>query len=97
MTLGEKIVRTEFNPSELDIVSQIKQKSAEVINMCVDIQKINVQKHTNILNTEIIHTTERRDQLDDEVMESTRLIEKAMDAYEEATMWAVKAATVKIK
>lgn len=32
-TLGEKRVRTEFNPSNESIVDQIKQKSAELINL----------------------------------------------------------------
>jgi len=34
MSIGEDRVRTEFNPSKSDTVSQIKQKSAELINMC---------------------------------------------------------------
>lgn len=34
ITLGEKRVRTEFNPSKDSIVDQIKQKSAELINLC---------------------------------------------------------------
>ncbi len=33
-TLGEQRVRTEFNVSNSGIVDQIKQKSAELINMC---------------------------------------------------------------
>lgn len=32
-TLGEIRVRTEFNPGNNDKVSQIKQKSAELINL----------------------------------------------------------------
>ncbi len=32
-TLGEARVRTEFNPSQSDTVSVIKQKSAELINI----------------------------------------------------------------
>lgn len=32
-SIGEKRVRTEFNPSNNDLVSQIKQKSAELINL----------------------------------------------------------------
>lgn len=28
------MVRTEFNPSQDDTVSQIKQKTAELINLC---------------------------------------------------------------
>ena len=33
-SIGEKRVRTSFNPSEDNIVSLIKQKSAELINLC---------------------------------------------------------------
>lgn len=32
-TIGEARVRVEFNPSKEDIVSQIKQKTAELINL----------------------------------------------------------------
>lgn len=32
-TIGEIRVRTEFNPSKDDLVNQIKQKTAELINM----------------------------------------------------------------
>lgn len=32
-TLGEARVRTEFNPSNDSVVDQIKQKSAELINL----------------------------------------------------------------
>lgn len=33
MTLGETRVRTDFNPSNSDLVSQLKQKAAEYINL----------------------------------------------------------------
>jgi len=33
ITIGEKRVRTEFNPSNQSIVDQIKQKTAELINL----------------------------------------------------------------
>ena len=33
-TIGEQRVRTEFNPSADSIVDQIKQKTAELINLC---------------------------------------------------------------
>lgn len=55
-TIGEQRVRTEFNPAQSDTVSQIKQKTAELINLC-------------------------------------ELSSLAQTAYEEAAMWAVKAAT----
>ena len=66
-SLGEKRVRTEFNPSKNDVVSLIKQKSAELINMC-----------------EYLKTEQGSD---------ARLVSIAQTTYEEAAMWAVKAAT----
>lgn len=64
ITIGEKRVRTEFNPSNDDIVSQIKQKSAELINICESLKE-----------------------------KDPRLSSIAQTSYEEAAMWAVKAAT----
>jgi hypothetical protein len=34
MTIGEQRVRTAFNPSADTIVDEIKQKSAELIDLC---------------------------------------------------------------
>lgn len=39
MTKGEQIVRTQFNPSANDVVSEIKQKTAELINLCESIKE----------------------------------------------------------
>lgn len=64
LTIGEKRVRTEFNPSKDGIVDQIKQKTAELINLC--------------------ETLKEKD---------ARLAATAQTAYEDAAMWAVKAAT----
>jgi len=33
-TIGELRVRTQFNPSADSVVDQIKQKTAELINLC---------------------------------------------------------------
>ena len=63
-TIGEQRVRTEFNPSQNDIVSQIKQKSADLINLCEELKA-----------------------------KDGRLASIAQTSYEEAAMWAVKAAT----
>lgn len=63
-TLGEKRVRTNFNPSELGDVGAIKRKTAELIDLC--------------------ETLKAKD---------PRLAALAQTAYEEAAMWAVKAAT----
>lgn len=71
-SLGESRVRTSFNPSENGTVDQIKQKSAELINLCQDL---------------------RGDGQSAVAGEKIRLISLAQTAYEEAAMWAVKAAT----
>lgn len=63
-TIGEQRVRTEFNPDKNDVVDQIKQKTAELINLC--------------------ETLKPKD---------ARLASVAQTQYEDAAMWAVKAAT----
>lgn len=72
-TIGERRVRTAFNPSADSKVDQIKQKTAELINLVEDLVK-----------AEGAHDGEEY-----------RLIALAMTTYEEAAMWAVKAATAK--
>jgi hypothetical protein len=63
-TVGEQRVRTTFNPSANGDVDVIKQKSAELINLCEGLKA-----------------------------EDPRLASLAQTAFEEAAMWAVKAAT----
>jgi hypothetical protein len=65
MSLGEDRVRIKFNPSDSSLVSRIKQKSAELIDLCEAELK-------------------SRD---------PRLAALAQTHYEDAAMWAVKAAT----
>ena len=74
-TLGEKRVRTTFNPSNNSLVDQIKQKTAELINLVQEIP---------------LHDFDRD-------CERDRLTDLAEDRYEEAAMWAVKAATLSFK
>lgn len=64
MTIGEDRVRTSFNPSKDGVVDQIKQKSAELIDMCESLKS-----------------------------KDARLASLAQTHYEDAAMWAVKAAT----
>ena len=64
MSIGEDRVRVKFNPFADDVVSLIKQKSAELIDMC--------------------ETLKAKD---------ARLASLAQTHYEDAAMWAVKAAT----
>lgn len=77
MTLGEKRVRVKFNPDANDTVSNIKETTADLINLLEEIRtklKSNGEDSTN----------------DKEVQ---RLISIAQTSYEEASMWAVKAVT----
>lgn len=66
MSLGQDRVRTTFNPSSDDIVDKIKNKSAELIDLCETLKPLD-----------------------------GRLAAIAQTTYEEAAMWAVKAATAK--
>jgi hypothetical protein len=69
MTIGEDRVRVKFNPSDDDsLVSQIKWKTAELIDLCNKAQQ-------------------------GRQGEEVRCWSLAMTAYEDAAMWAVKAAT----
>ncbi len=66
MTVGEDRVRVTFNPSAIGIVDLIKQKTAELIDMCETLKP-----------------------------NDARLVALAQTHYEDAAMWAVKAATTK--
>ncbi|MDV3901187.1 hypothetical protein CMT89_08285 [Elizabethkingia anophelis] len=82
-TLGEERVRVEFNPSDDSMVSLIKQKSAELINLL-----------ENVKNDEVSKTYEKSPEALKTVSgEKLRLIALAQTSYEEAAMWAVKAVT----
>jgi hypothetical protein len=70
MSLGEDRVRVKFNPSDNSLVSQIKQKSAELIDLC--------EEHKERSGSG----------------EAIRLWALAQTQYEDAAMWAVKAATI---
>jgi hypothetical protein len=72
MTIGEKRVGVEFNPSNIDLVSRIKQDTARLIDCCAEMK--------------VTQSAVAR-------YEKIRLCELAEAAYEEAAMWAVKAAT----
>jgi len=68
-TLGEIRVRVTFNPSGDTKVSEIKVKTAELIDLVAGLETETGRSERN------------------------RLIALAETAYEEAGMWAVKAAT----
>ena len=73
-TLGERRVRTDFNPGNNDKVQNLKEKFAHLINDVEKLKEFHEPDH----------------QVDPEKM---RLIALAQTAIEEASMWAVKAAT----
>jgi hypothetical protein len=77
MTTGERRVRTKFNPSSSDNVDLIKQRTAELIDLVNDLPKTNADTDPDGVRAP----------------EAGRLRALAMTAYEEAYMWAVKAAT----
>ena len=64
MSIGEDRVRVNFNVSSNSTVDQIKQKSAELIDLCEGLK-----------------------------VRDARLASLAQTHYEDAAMWAVKAAT----
>lgn len=82
-TLGETRVRVEFNPNGDANVSQIKEKSARLIDLLEGIRNDELAK-TYDLGLETL-TQQSGDKL--------RLIDIAMNKIEEACMWAVKSIT----
>ena len=78
MTIGEDRVRVKFNPSDNSLVSQIKQKSAESIDLCEE------HKHSLTMQAGVLSAADH---------EANRCWSLAQTHYEDAAMWAVKAAT----
>jgi hypothetical protein len=68
MSIGAERVRESFNPSKDDMVDKLKRYTADLIDLCEDLKRL-----------------------------EPRLAALAQTAYEEAAMWAVKAATTKAK
>ena len=80
-TLGQKRVKAEFNPTKDGLVDQIKNKSAELIDL------IQVMR-----NDEASKSYEKTPEQFKELSgEKLRLIALAQTAIEEGAMWAVKA------
>lgn len=73
-TLGQKRVRVTFNPNKGEVIQDIKQATAELIDLLEDQRSAEPQGSPP--------NPERQ-----------RLISLAQTTYEEAAMWAVKAAT----
>jgi hypothetical protein len=82
-TIGEQRVRVDFNVSGSTLVDTIKLKTADLIN---ELQALR--------NGEVSKTYGQSPEVKQEVSgEILRLISLAQTSYEEAAMWAVKAAT----
>lgn len=82
-SIGELRVRTDFNMTGSDAVTMIKAKSAELVNLCQAMRA----------NEGVAVPGETKEALHERCGEKFRLIALAQTAYEEAAMWAVKAAT----
>lgn len=82
-TIGENRVRTSFNPANDSLVDRIKQKSAELIDLCQAMKNDEVVRPENVTKEDLQFNSG----------EKLRLVSLAQTAYEEAAMWAVKAAT----
>lgn len=84
-TIGEKRVRVEFNPDANGVVDEIKMKTAELINDCEGMKTYESERQFDNITRKVLKNHP----------EQLRLISLAQTAYEEAAMWAVKAATYK--
>lgn len=82
-TLGEIRVRTDFNVSGSDIVTKIKHRTADLIDFC---QAMRADEAVAVPD-------ETKEAFHARCGEKLRLIALAQTAYEEAAMWATKAAT----
>lgn len=86
-SIGYKRVRANFNPSGYNSVEFIKIKTADLINDLEALKNDELSKTANIKK-------DCPDQVQVTSGEKLRLIALAQTAYEEAAMWAVKAATI---
>jgi hypothetical protein len=77
MSIGEDRVRIKFNPSASNLVDDIKQRTAALIDMCEERKEARAQPAP----------------LTAAQSEVNRLWSLAQTHYEDAAMWAVKAAT----
>lgn len=80
MTKGEYRVGIDFNPSNDDMVGQIKRKAADLIDLIETIPTRSADQHGSETDN-------------DRASERARLKALAQTEIESAAMWAVKAAT----
>jgi len=84
MTKGEYRVGINFNPSNEDMVGQIKRNAADLIDL---IESIPAEREDSISGLGIARIADPR------AAEVGRLKALAQTSLEQAAMWAVKAAT----
>jgi hypothetical protein len=77
MSIGEDRVRIKFNPSASNLVDDIKQRTAALIDMCEEHKEVRAQPAP----------------LTAAQGEVNRLWALAQTHFEDAAMWATKAAT----
>ena len=76
-SIGAFRVRESFNPSKDSLVDKIKRYTADLIDLCEDLKKSNSPDRAASLACSL----------------PARLAALAQTNYEQAAMWAVKAAT----
>lgn len=81
LTLGQKRIRTGFNPSKEDSIYVVKQKFATLIDDLETLRKFYLNR-----------TEEEKEKFD--IGEQMRLISTAQTKIEEAAMWTIKSMTV---
>ena len=82
-SIGAQRVRESFNPSGDSMVDKIKRYTADLIDLCEELKRDPSVRQVGS-GTEMLLGGEQQ-----------RLVALAQTAYEEAAMWAVKAATTK--
>ena len=80
-SIGAFRVRESFNPSGENVVDKIKRYTADLIDLCES------------LKPDMLDAMNRSPEGGSTSVEQVRLVALAQTAYEEAAMWAVKAAT----
>jgi hypothetical protein len=91
MTIGEDRVRIRFNPSEDLLVASIKTATAALIDLCEE-QKNSAASHS-VTITDPGHQFVNPQTIAAPNPEIIRLWSLAQTHFEDAAMWAVKAAT----
>lgn len=81
LTLGERRVRISFNPNQAPHVGELKRQAAAFIDHCQELRPV---------------IASARDLTEEDKAELNRLLSLAQTHAEDAAMWAVKAATIKL-